>query len=93
MTLAILVSLQSCNKQEIEKNADLNANAPETGILPSEIDNHNTAHNCATVKDYFGPNSYWADFIINTSETDFLKQQNINASNLFGISDVPLYFA
>ncbi|PKH51374.1 metalloprotease [Tenacibaculum sp. Bg11-29] len=92
MTLAILVSLQSCDKQEIEKDLDLNANSPEKGLLPSEVNNHNTAHNCATVSQ-FGPNSYWANTIVNTNETNFLKQQNNKASSLFGISNVPLYFA
>ena len=92
MTLAILVSLQSCDKQEIEKEAVLNANSPETGILPSELTSDNTAHNHATVSQ-FGPNSYWSNTLVNTSETNFLKQQNNKASNLFGISNVPLYFA
>lgn len=91
-TLAILVSLQSCDKQETEKDLGLNTNIPESGILPSEINNHNTAHNCATVSQ-FGPNSYWSNTLVNANETNFLKQQNNKASNLFGISNVPLYFA
>ncbi|MCF2876570.1 MULTISPECIES: hypothetical protein [unclassified Tenacibaculum] len=91
-TLAILVSLQSCDNQEIAKDIALSANSPETGVLPSEFGNHNTAHNCATVSQ-FGPNSYWSNTLINTSETNFLKQQNNNASSLFGIANVPLYFA
>lgn len=92
MTLAVLVSLQSCDKNETEKNITLNANSPETGILPNELSNHNTTHNCATVSQ-FGPNSYWSNTLVNASETNFLKQQNNKASNLFGISNVPLYFA
>lgn len=92
ITLAILVSLQSCDKQEVEKDLSLNAIAPESGILPSELGSHNTTHNCATVSQ-FGPNSYWSNTLVNTNETNFLKQQNNKASNLFGIANVPLYFA
>ncbi|MCT4698552.1 hypothetical protein [Tenacibaculum haliotis] len=92
MTLAILISLHSCNEQEIEKNSLLNAASPEVGLLPSDFTSNNTAHDCATVSQ-FGSNSYWSNTLVNTSETNFLKQQNNNASNLFGLSNVTLYFA
>ena len=89
LTLAFLVSMQSCEKQDI---VSANTNSPEVGIVPSALNNHNTAHHCATVSQ-FGPNSYWSNTLVNASETNFLKDQNNKASNLFGISNVPVYFA
>ncbi len=92
MTLAVLVSLQSCDNNEIDKNTGIDPNSPEIGLLPSHLNNNGTAHDCATVSQ-FGPNSYWSNTIVNSTETNFLKQQNNSASNLFGLNNVPLYFA
>ncbi|AUC85521.1 hypothetical protein CW731_09555 [Polaribacter sp. ALD11] len=92
MTLALLLSLQSCSEQGVEETALINANAPEMGLLPSHLNSMDIAHDCATVSQ-FGPNSYWSNTLINTSETNFLKQQNNNASSLFGLNNVTLYFA
>lgn len=93
ITLTVLISLQSCSNNETDENIVSNAISPEIGLMPSQLDNeseHN--HDCATVSQ-FGPNSYWANTLINNSETNFLKQQNNNASSLFGLNNVPLYFA
>jgi hypothetical protein len=90
--MAILVSLQSCDTNEIDKNTGIDPNSPEIGLLPSDLNNDTTAHDCATVSQ-FGPDSYWSNTIVNSTETNFLIQQNNNSSNLFGLNNVPVYFA
>lgn len=88
VALATLIFTQSCDSNESEI-AQLNL-SPKTGLVPSDFKGDD--HDCATVSQ-FGPNSFWTKTLINNQETNFLIQQNNNASNLFGLEDVPLYFA
>ncbi|CAM1372929.1 Elastase precursor [Tenacibaculum litopenaei] len=87
--LAVLLMAQSCDSNETEAvGKDLLS--PKAGLTPSDFKGDN--HDCATVSQ-FGPNSYWTETLVNTAETNFLIQQNNSASNLFGLANVPLYFA
>lgn len=91
MALAMLLIFHSCNQNET-KNQILDPNAPDVGISPNDLNNLIEDHSCATISQ-FGPDSYWTNTLVNASETNFLIQQNNKASNLFGLNNVPLYFA
>ena len=73
-----------------EENNLTNDNAP-TGISsPNMLDVNDADH--YTV-DGFGPNSYWAEYIVNQSTTNFLKTEHNEAASFFGMGNVPLYLA
>lgn len=73
-----------------EENDFTNDNAP-AGINSPGMLEVNDAE-CYTV-DGFGPNSYWADVIVNQSTTNFLKSQHNSSASFFGMGNVPLYLA
>ncbi|MGG8495644.1 hypothetical protein ACQY1Q_04450 [Tenacibaculum sp. TC6] len=87
-SLCIALLTVQCTTQE--ENNFTNDNAPIGITSPSMLEVNNAE--CYTV-DGFGPNSYWAEYIVNQSTTDFLKSQHNKAANFFGMGNVPLYLA
>ncbi|TCP22164.1 hypothetical protein EV195_11312 [Tenacibaculum skagerrakense] len=85
MLLTILAVFQNCTSDE---NQESSLDFPQDS--PSNLNMHDADH--ATVQG-FGPNSYWASYIVSQSVTNFLKGQHDNAASLFGMGNVPLYYA
>ena len=90
--LSVLLVMQSCEKNELKNAADLTGNFPKNIESPSELNAKASEHHCATVSQ-FGPNSYWANTIVNQTETNFLKTHHNGSADFFGLGNVPLYFA
>ncbi|KAF9660104.1 hypothetical protein ABHQ57_06565 [Tenacibaculum sp. ZH5_bin.1] len=85
--LCISILAVQCTKED---NNLTNDNAPMGINSPSMLEINNAE--CYTV-DGFGPNSYWADYIVNQSTTNFLKTEHNEAASFFGMGNVPLYLA
>ena len=90
--LSVLLVMQSCEKNELKNEADQTSNFPKNIESPSVLNTKASEHHCATVSE-FGPNSYWANTIVNQTETNFLKTHHKGSADLFGLGNVPLYFA
>ncbi|CAL2104247.1 Elastase precursor [Tenacibaculum sp. 190130A14a] len=83
--LSFSLIFQNCTSDENEvSNLDVPA------VSPSNLNMDDADH--ATVQG-FGPNSYWANYLVNQSVTNFLKGQHDSAASLFGMGNVPLYYA
>ncbi|QTD38038.1 hypothetical protein JL193_01665 [Polaribacter batillariae] len=78
---------QNCSTED---NTLPNTNGPENILEPSNLNLENT--DSYTLSD-FGPNSYWADYIVDRPTTDFLITQHNASARFFGMGNVPLYFA